>query len=75
MLQVGKIYKISDRYKYLNIKVISDNDGLKGLTHHTPFMVLHCQISNHGHFYEIKGLIVDKIGSFHLKFDELEEVC
>ena len=74
-LQVGKIYKISDRYKNLYVKVINDNNGLKGLTNDVVFMILHCQLSKDKTFYIIKGLIEDKIGSFHLKLDKIEEVC
>lgn len=77
MIQIGKVYIISPRFKYLRVKVFADeaqNDRPINqlLGSNVPFMVLDWSTSLNGDFYKIKGLIGDQVGYFQVRDHELE---
>lgn len=79
MIQTGKVYVISPRFKYLRVSVHSDeaqNDRPinQGLVSNVPFMVLDWSKSLNGDFYNIQGLIGDQVGYFNLRPHEFEEI-
>lgn len=79
MIQTGKVYIISPRFKYLRVSVHSDeaqNDRPidLGLVSNVPFMVLDWSKSLNGDFYKIKGLIGDQVGYFQVRDHELDPI-
>lgn len=79
MIQTGKVYVISTRFKYLRVAVFTDeaqNDKPidLGLVSNVPFMVLDWSKSLNGDFYNIQGLIGDQVGYFNLRPHEFEEI-
>ena len=77
MIQTGKIYIISPRFKYLRVNIFVDkaqNDRPinQALGPGEPFMVLDWSTSLNGDFYKIKGLIGDQVGYFQVRDHELE---
>lgn len=77
MIQTGKVYIISPRFKYLRVNIFVDeaqNDRPidLGLVSNVPFMVLDWSTSLNGDFYNIKALIGDYVGYFKVRDHELE---
>ena len=75
--QIGKIYKISDRYRGLCVHVWSEDllASCKDLTPDDPFLVLDYTKSKYDDlFYEIRALVGDSVRYFKLKSCEIEEI-
>ena len=77
MIQTGKVYIISPRYKYLRIAVFTgeeqnDKPINQSLISNVPFMVLDWSTSLNGDFYNIKALIGEQIGYFTAREHELD---
>lgn len=77
MIQTGKVYIISPRFKYLRINIFADkeqNDRSinQALVSNVPFMVLDWSPSLNGDFYNIQALIGDQVGYFKVRDHELE---
>ena len=77
MIQTGKVYIISPRFKYLRVSVHSDEEQNdrpinQALVSNVPFMVLDWSPSLNGGFYNIQALIGDYVGYFKVRDNELE---
>jgi len=78
MIQTGKVYIISPRFKYLRVAVFTDEvlrkPINKSLISNVPFMVLDWSTSLNGDFYNIKALIGDYVGYFKVRDHELDPI-
>ena len=77
MIQTGKVYIISPRFKYLRVSVHLDKEQNdrpinQALVSNVPFMVLDWSKSLNGDFYNIQALIGDQVGYFKVRDHELE---
>lgn len=79
MISVGKLYRISSRFKYLRVAVHLDENHsepptAQDLVKNVPFLVLDWNMSDNDTFYKVKGLIGDQVGYFNLNPEEIEEI-
>lgn len=79
MIQTGKVYIISPRFKYLGVSVFTDEEQNdrpinQALVSNVPFMVLDWSPSLNGDFYNIQALIGDYVGYFKVRDHELEPI-
>lgn len=77
MIQTGKVYIISPRFKYFRISVHLDKEQNdrpinQALVSNVPFMVLDWSKSLNGDFYNIQALIGDQVVYFKVRDHELE---
>lgn len=76
-LQIGKLYRISERYRGLCVYVWSEDllAQCKDLTPDDPFLVLdYTQSKYDDFFYEIRALVGDSVRYFKLRPSEVAEI-
>lgn len=82
MISVGKLYRISSRFKYLRVAVHTNkpagfhdpNPPYMTLDRKDPFLVLDWNMSDNDTFYQIKALIGDQVAYFNIFPKEIEEI-
>jgi len=76
-LQIGKLYRISERFPRLRVHTWTDERSniIYDLTCGVPFLVLTLKEAQYGDtFFEIKALVGDTVRYFKLRPSEVAEI-